>query len=143
MSFDLMLLNGDLQIATNADVAVVRDTDKLVQDIKKIARTPLGGNPFFPWYGSPISKTLIGNPLGMTVLGTIASSQLRSSLTTLQKIQKIQAQSGQVVTPAEMLAAVQEVKIERNQVDPRFVRVVIKALTRAFTAATTSFNLPL
>lgn len=143
MSFDLQLINGDLQIGSNADLAVVRDTDKLVQDIKKMVRTPLGGNPFFPWYGSPVSKTLIGNPLNMTMLGTISSDQLRSSLTTLQKLQKIQAQKGQVVTAAEMLAAVQDVDINRNSVDPRYIRVTIKALTRAFTPANTSFNLPL
>lgn len=142
MSFDLQLINGDLQIGANADVGIVRDTDKLVQDIKKIVRTPLGANKFFPAYGSPIGKTMIGNPLPATMLNNIGSSQLLSALETLKKLQKLQTQSKQVVTPAELLAVVQDARIEKNS-DPRFIRITIKALTRAFTPATTSFNLPL
>ena len=140
MSFDLKVHLGDLQISNTGDLQKVENTEKLIQDILKMVTTPLGGNPFFPWYGSPISNTLIGSPLSHDFLGTLASAQLRQSLETLQKLQRTQAAAGQNVTAAEMLAAIQEVKIERNQTDPRYFRIVIKALTKALTSATTSFD---
>lgn len=140
MSFDLKIQNGDLVIAGSGDLAKVENTEKLIQDILKMVTVRLGSNPFFPWYGSPMSDTLIGSPLSFEFLETLASSQLRTSLETLQKLQKAQSASGQKVTPAEMLAAIQEVRIERNQTDPRYFRVIIKALTKALTPAVTVFG---
>ena len=90
MSFDLKIQQGDLQIGTNGDFQRVENTDKLVQEILKIALTPLGGNPFFPFYGSPISRTLIGNPFDFEMTSTIASDQLKASLETLKNLQIVQ-----------------------------------------------------
>lgn len=143
MSFDLKIKNGDLQISNTGDLQKVQDTDKLIQDILKIVTTPLGGNPFFPWYGSSISSSLIGNPFSFQFVGSMASSQIKESLETLRKWQNAQTSSGQTVSPAELLAAIQEVKVERNQIDPRYFRVVIKALTKAFTPAVTAFDVGL
>ncbi len=140
MSFDLKITDGDLVISNSGDLKKVENNDKLVQDILKIAITPIGGNPFFPWYGSYISKNLIGNSLNFEMISTFANSHLRSSLETLQKLQKAQANSGQRVTAGELLAAIQETKIERNQVDPRFFRITIKALTKALNSVSTSFD---
>lgn len=143
MSFDLKIKNGDLQIASNGDLQKVENTEKLIQDILKIVSIPLGGNPFFPWYGSSVSTSIIGNPFSFQFVGSLASSQIKNSLETLQKLQNIQSSSGQTLTPAELLAAIQEVKVERNQVDPRYFRIVIKALTKALTTATTTFDVGL
>lgn len=143
MSFDLKVMNGDLQISSTGDLQTVENTEKLIQDILKIVTTPVGGNPFFPWYGSPISTSLIGSSLDFQFVSSLASDQIRSALQTLQKYQSAQASSGQKITAAEMLAAVQQVKVERNQTDPRYFRVVIKALTKALTPATTSFDVGL
>lgn len=140
MSFDLKIQNGDLQISNVGDLQTVENTDKLIQDILKIATTPIGGNPFFPWYGSPMSKILIGNPLSFEFSESVATSQLNSSFETLQKLQTVQTNSGQKVTSSELLAAIQQIKIQQNQTDPRYFRVVIKALTRALTSATTSLD---
>lgn len=143
MSFDLKIKNGDLQISSTGDLQKVQDTEKLIQDILKIVTTPMGGNPFFPWYGSSMNSSLIGNSFNFQFVGNIASSQIRESIETLQKWQGIQAGSGQTVSPAELLAAIKEVKVERNQVDPRYFRVVIKALTKALTDASTAFDVGL
>lgn len=134
MSFDLKIKNGDLHISSTGDLQKVQDTEKLIQDILKIVTTPLGSNPFFPWYGSSVSSSLIGNPFSFQFVGNLASSQIRESLETLQKWQNVQTSSGQSVTPYELLAAIQEVKVERNQIDPRYFRIVIKALTKALTS---------
>lgn len=143
MSYDLKIQNGDLQISSIGDLQKVENTEKLIQDILKIVTTPLGGNPFFPWYGSSVYNSLIGNPFSFQFIGSLASSQIRESLETLQKWQTAQTSRGQSVTPSELLAAIQEIKIERNQSDPRYFRVVIKALTKAFTSINTSLNIGL
>jgi phage baseplate assembly protein W len=140
MSFDFRIVNGDLGIDANGDLDRVEDTEKLIQEILKVAHTPLGSNLFYPWYGSPISQSLIGNALDMEFVSTVASSQLQSSLENLQRLQQRQALE-QRVTPFEQLAAVKRISITRNQVDPRFFLVIIEAVTRALSTVTTQFSL--
>lgn len=143
MSFDLKIAEGDLQISSTGDLQQVQDTEKLIQDMLKIVTTPIGGNPHFPWYGSSINSSLVGNPFSFQFIGNIASSQIRESIETLQKWQNVQAGSGQTVTPAELLAAIQEVRVDRDPSDPRKFFVVIKALTKALTPAVTAFDVGL
>lgn len=140
MSFDLRISGMDLQISSTGDLRKVENADKLIQDILKIVYTPLGGNPFFPWYGSPISDTLIGSPLSFQFLESLATTQLRTSLERLQQLQTAQAKMKQKVTASEMLAAIQEVKIARNQTDPRYFKVTIRVLNKAFTSVGTEFE---
>lgn len=132
MSYDLKLIQGDLQIASG-DLAIVEKSDKLVQDILKILSTQLGANPFFPWYGSPISRSLIGTALDYKFVSQIASSQLQSSLETLQGLQKEQLRiTPQLITPEEQIAAIQDVSVLRSNVDPRFYQVRVTVLNKAF-----------
>jgi hypothetical protein len=140
MSFDFKIIDGDLRVGSDGDLTKVEDTEKLIQEILKIAHTPLGSNLFYPWYGSPISKSLIGNVLDMEFLSSVATSQLQTSLETLQRLQKQQALE-QRVTPFEQLTAIQNIGITRNQVDPRFFSVVISVITRALSVATTQFSI--
>jgi len=138
MSFDFRIVSGDLEIGADGDIGKVEDTEKLVQDVLKVAHTPLGSNLFYPWYGSPISQSLVGNALDMEFLSTVASSQLQTSLENLQRLQQKQALE-QRVTPFEQLAAVKSIAITRNQVDPRFFLVIIEVITRALSVVTTQF----
>ncbi len=138
MSFDFRIVNGDITVGQDGDLQKVEDTEKLIQDILKIAITPLGSNQFYPWYGSPISKSMIGHAFDMEFTSSIASSQLQTALENLQRLQQEQARQ-QRVTPFEQLAAIRRVRIERNQVDPRYFLVIIDAVTRALTEATTQF----
>ena len=135
MSFDFKISAGDWSIGPDGDIAKVQDTDKLIQDILKMVTFPIGGNPFFPWYGSPVSKSMVGQSFDMEFLSTIGSSQINTSLSTLQKLQSEQARS-QRVTPYEQIAAIQQVMIERNRVDPRNFSVLIKVATRALLSVT-------
>ena len=139
MSFDFKIVNGDLGIDTDGNFTKVEDTEKLIQDILKIVHTPLGSNLFYPWYGSAISKSLIGNVLDDEFLSSIASNQLQSSLNNLQRLQQKQALE-QRVTPFEQLAAVKDISITRNSIDPRFFLVIINALTHALSVVTTQFS---
>ena len=143
MSFDLYIKSGDLVIGSNGDLKTIENTEKLVQDVLKMLLTPVGGNPFHAWYGSLIPSTLVGSPFDTEFILTMANSQIRSSLETLQNLQKVQTSSSQKVTASELLAAIKEVNIERNATDPRYFTIFISILTKALTSTETAINIRL
>lgn len=142
MSFDFKILNGDLVIGTNGDLAKVQDTDKLIQDILKMLMTEIGSNQFFSWYGSSLSSSMIGSGYDSEFIASVAENQIRSSLETLQNLQREQS-AKQIVTPGELLAAIKSVNVVRNEVDPTFFSVLLSVLTKNLTTANTSFNVTL
>jgi len=142
MSFDLKILNGDLVIGTNADLAQVQDTEKLIQDVLKILMTEVGANPWFPWYGSLLSGSMVGSPFDSKFIATMAENQIRSSLEIIQGLQRDQA-TKQLVTPSELLAAIKSVNVARNQINPMFFSISLAILTKNLTVANTKFNVTL
>lgn len=139
MSFDLKIINGDLVIQ-NGDLRTVTDSEKLIQDILKICLTNVGSNPLNPGYGSFLSRTIIGNPLYTSTIIQIAKSQLTSCLTGLQTLQQQQVQSRQRMTADEQLAAISDISVTRNTIDPRLFNVTIKAISKGFKPITTAFQ---
>jgi hypothetical protein len=139
MSFDLKIINGDLVIA-NGDLKKVVDSEKLIQDILKMALTTAGSNPIHPWYGSFISRTLVGNPNYNSILVQIGKSQLNTALQNLKDLQDIQIKSFQRVSADEQIAAISDISIIQNQVDPRLFDIVIRALTKGLKPITTAFQ---
>lgn len=140
MSFDLKIRNGDL-VLSNGDLQTVVDTEKLTQDILKICLTTAGTNPIHPWYGSFISRTIIGNPNQTSMLIQIAKSQLNTALQNLISLQQIQVKSFQRISADEQIASIKDISILQSQVDPREFSVVIKALTKGLQPITTVFNI--
>lgn len=139
MSFDLKLKNGDLSIK-NSEIETISDSDKLIQDILKIAVTPAGANPFSLWYGSLIAKTLIGSHLDNNIIVESATNQLTIALHTLQNLQSLQLQGFQKLSAGEQLASILNISIDRNLTDPRLFTVNIVALNRAYQRVFTSFS---
>lgn len=140
MSYDLKIIAGDLKI-NNGQLQTVVDSEKLIQDILKICLTTAGSNPLNPWYGSFISRTIIGNPLNSSVIVQIAKSQLNTALENLKNLQDLQVKSFQRVTADEQLSAVLEVSIVRNQLDLRLFDIKIRALTKGTKPITTAFQI--
>jgi hypothetical protein len=132
MSFDLKVSKGDLVLDSSGDLKPVENYEKLIQDVLKILSTQIGTHPFFPWYGSPITRALIGQSYEGKFVQSIASDQLRKSLERLQTLQKDQLRRAQTVTPDEQLAAVRNIKVERNPLDPRYYRILVTILTKAY-----------
>jgi len=143
MSFDLKIFQGDLKIGNNGDVEQVVGAEKLTQDILKIVTTPIGGNIFFPWYGSPITNILIGNSLDTKFIFELSKSQITTALERLQELQKTQSQSYQKTEPSEMIGAIKDVLLERNQTDPRYFSVMITVLNKAFNRVNAVFDVTL
>lgn len=139
MSYDLKITNGDLVIANGALKTVV-DSEKLIQDILKLALTTTGSNPIHPWYGSFISRTLVGNPNYSSVLVQIAKSQLTTALQNLKDLQDLQIKSFQRISADEQIAAISDISIVRSQIDPREFDVVIRAITKGLKPITTAFT---
>lgn len=139
MSFDLKIKNGDLFI-NNGVLQTVVDSEKLIQDILKICLTTAGTNPLHPWYGSFISRTIVGNPLHSSVLVQIAKSQLNTALDNLKNLQTQQVKSFQRVSADEQIHHIQDISIIRNQIDPRLFDVQIIAKTKGTKPITTAFR---
>jgi hypothetical protein len=140
MSFDLQVLGGDLVISSTGDLATVSGGSKLEQDLVKIAMTPLGANPLQPWYGSLVSKTLIGSYLNSSIIFTMAQTQLTSAVENLQTLQNMQVASGQQVTPDEQIASITNILINRSKQDLRLISVTIQVLSKAFGQVSTTFT---
>jgi hypothetical protein len=139
MSFDLKIQDGDLAIGSDGDLKVVENTDKLVQDLLKISTTLKGSKIKYPFYGSLISNSLIGNVLPEDFTNTYASSQLRDSIKTLIELQDIQ-EKYQYLSPQESIAAIREVSIQRFTSDPRYFLIYISVLNKAFTKTDAQFE---
>jgi phage baseplate assembly protein W len=139
LSFDLQILNGDL-VLDNGDLSIIQNNDKLVQDLLKIAITTLGANPLQPWYGSMISRTLIGSVLSSDITVASAQSQLQTAVETLKSLQAIQVSQGQKVSPGEQIAAITKISVNRNSIDPRIFTIIIRVLDKSFGGVAATFN---
>jgi hypothetical protein len=141
VSFDLQILNGDLVVGSNGDFAAITGKQKLIQDLLKIALTTAGSNPLQPWYGSLISKTLIGSFLQSDITITMAKTQLQNCIENLKNLQALQVSSGQKMTPDEQIAFISNISVNRNTIDPRIFSVSISVLDKAYGKANASFTM--
>lgn len=141
MSFDLKIINGDFVIK-NGDLDTITGQNKLIQDILKICLTTAGANIFQPWYGSFVSKTLIGSAFDTDITNSIATNQLQNSIENLKKLQQLQlSDTLQQITPDEHIAGITKIEVTRNTIDPRLFDVMVKVLSRAFKTTVASFPL--
>lgn len=138
MSFDLKIKNGDL-VFSNGDLQKVVDTEKLEQDILKICLTSVNANPLHPWYGSFLSRTVVGSAQYTNMLSQIAKTQLSTALDNLRQLQ-INQISYQRVSADEQLNAVSDISVIRNKINPMWYNVAIKVITKGFKKVETSFK---
>lgn len=138
MSFDLKIIAGDLVLNQGSLVTVV-DSEKLIQDILKICLTAAGTNPLHPWYGSFISRTLIGNANQTSMLVQIAKSQLTTALTNLQQLQNLQLQSFQRMSADEQITAILDISVLQSQINPTLFNVRVQVLSKGLKPISTSF----
>jgi hypothetical protein len=139
MSFDLKITNGDLVIK-NGDLQPVFDADKLIQDILKLCLTTAGTNPLHPWYGSFLSRTIVGNPMETPMLVQISRSQLTTALENLKGLQDLQVKTFQKVSADEQIGSILDISVIRNSVDPRLFEVKLKIVTKGFRTVSTGFR---
>ena len=139
MSFDLKIVSGDLSLQSG-DFRVVKDSEKLIQDILKIALTEAGSNVMNPWYGSFISRSLIGSALDTSIILQVGQSQLQNALENLKTLQKSQVESFQNVSADEQINSILDISLTRNQNDFRRFDVKIRVLSKGLKPITTAFT---
>lgn len=140
MSFDLKIKNADLVIE-NGDIKSIIDSEKLIQDVLKICLTPVGFDALNPWYGSFLSKTVIGSPESDSLLNTVSKNQIIKALENLKDLQVYQIKSQQKLSADEQISSVQSVQVLRSEIDPRVFEVYITVITKGFKPITTAFRL--
>ena len=139
MSFDLKVRNGDLVI-NRGDFQTVVDSEKLIQDILKICLTTAGSNPMHPWYGSYVSRSLVGSGLSTDIVFQLGQTQLQNALEILKSLQDAQVKQFQRVSPDEQINSILDISINRNTRDPRLFDVIIKVVSKGFKPITTVFR---
>jgi phage baseplate assembly protein W len=132
MSFDLKLSGGDLIISNNGDFSKVENSEKLVQDALKILATPLGSNPFFPGYGSPLTSSSIGAAQSPSFASDVLTQNIRASMELMMQLQKDQLRVNQTVTAEEQLAAIGNIFVQQDAVDPRMYIAKLTLISKAF-----------
>lgn len=139
MSFDLKVRNSDL-VLERGDFKTVEDSEKLIQDILKIALTTAGSNPMHPWYGSYVSRSLVGTGLSTDIVFQLGQTQLQNALEILKSLQETQVKQFQRVSPDEQINSILDISIHRNTRDPRLFDVIIKVISKGFKPVTTAFR---
>lgn len=139
MSYDLRIVSGDLAIQ-NGDLRVCVDSEKLIQDLLKICLTPCSANPTAPWYGSYVSRSLIGSNLGSSITIQMAQSQLQSAIENLMALQKVQIKSAQPVSADELIGSISNISINRNKSNPTVFSVQVSVISKGFKPISTSFQ---
>lgn len=139
MSFDFKINFGDLELGPDGDFVKVQKAEKLAQDLSKMVNTPKGSKRLFPFYGSLLSNTIVGNVFDEGFTAAYASKQLRDCLDIYIKIQEMQ-QKNQYLDPQEMLGAIKQALVLQSDQDPRFWKVIIRVITKALEDANMEFD---
>ncbi|MCZ2224579.1 MAG: hypothetical protein LC122_13220 [Chitinophagales bacterium] len=140
MSFDFKIKNGDLVIS-NGELETVVDSEKLIQDILKICITPVGSDPLNPWYGSYLSKTVIGSSEDAKFLMTVSKEQLRKALENLKQLQLLQIRQYQQISADEQIADIRSISVRQNELNPTVFEIEIIVITRGLKPITNRFRL--
>jgi len=132
MSFDLSIEKGDIKISRNGSISTVSGNSKLKQDIVKILLTDFGDNKFHPRYGSHIGALKIGHHADSRLMALDIESSARNALKNLMSLQRAQA-IRQALTPGETIADVLNVRVGRDEADPRMYNIFVSVLTQELT----------
>lgn len=131
MSFDFKIVNGDLAIGNDGDLAKVENEAKLIQDIVKMILTRRGSKKLYPWYGTDITGGGIGNAFDFQFTSTFLQSQAKSAIEILASLQN-QQEKIQYLSPEESISAIKNVGVQERFNDPRFIDVYITVINKAF-----------
>ncbi len=140
MSFDLKIVSGDFSIE-NGDISKVTDTDKLVQDLLKVCVTPSGTLPFHPWYGSLLSKTMVGSPMDPDMVVNISKIQLENAIQNLKALQETQSKQFQNISPFEQINYIMGISITRSVEEQRLFKIKVSVLSKGLKPVTTTFEI--
>ncbi len=132
MSFDIRVINGDIEIGADGDALQVVDSDKLAQDVIKLLNTPIGSSPLNLGYGSTLTIAQIGDSIDPSLVADQTTIAITSGLEQLIAQQE-QQRSFQIVTDAETIIDFETPIVRQDPVDPRQFNIVVNAISRDLT----------
>lgn len=141
MSFDIKLVDGDLELGASGGLSLVFNEDKLTQDILKIIFTPTNSHELHKWYGSPLSSRVAGKVLPAEILESEIQNSILYALKNLKTLQDLQDRDNQFIAPKEAIIRIQNIGIMLDPVDPRQIIISIGILTKSGTVIEESFSI--
>lgn len=139
MSFDLKIVKGDIAISSDGTLELVRDNDKLRQDLIKILLTELGENKYHPDYGSEIGALQIGSFTDAEFLEVDLTASAETAVRKVMALQRNQAKR-QFLSPGEIIVEILNVEVTRDTSDQRLYNIFISVLTQKLTTLTESIT---
>jgi len=131
MSYDLKLQNGDIPILSSGTPDIVRDANKLIQDVLKMLFTPTGESTVHPWYGTPLLSRAVGNSFDTEILAAEIQTAVQYGLNNLITLQQLQQQDNQFLTPREQISEIRDIRSELDPVDQRKLVVTIEVISKS------------
>lgn len=139
MSFDLKIAGGDISINPDGNINIVYGNKKLTQELAKIILTDLGENKFHPYYGCSVSQLDIGGIMDRNLQSSEMERSIKSSIQNLIILKSNQGFSQQL-NPSELIASVDHVIVENDEVDPRVWIISIEVTTLALDEVSTALK---
>ena len=126
MSYDLQLLNGDINFGVDGNPITVEDDAKLAQDISKIMLTPVGSDPGNTQYGTKL-RGVLGRPMDFSTIQGVVAKTVSQALTLLQSLQTVQA-TIQTLTYPEMIGVVNAIAVVQTADSAIEVQVAVTSV---------------
>ena len=139
MSFDLKIKNGDIALNGDGSITTVVGNNKLRQDILKILLTDLGSNKYHKKYGSYIGRLNIGDVVDERLISLDLERSAMNAVRNLMALQKAQSRR-QDLSSGEIIIDINNVAVERDELDPRLYNISVSVMTREITDLTTSLS---
>jgi phage baseplate assembly protein W len=136
MSYDLKIINGDLLLDDDGEISIIFGNEKIFQEIKKILLTDIGENKFHPYYGSRAGFLQVGSIADESFVASEIERSVKESLTNLIRLKDYQS-SYQTLNPSEVILTIDEVAVERDNLDPRMWSIFISITTQALDTVNT------
>jgi hypothetical protein len=124
MSFDIRIVNGDIAIDEIGQLALVRNIDKVAQDVLRIIMTSKGSDPFDTSYGISTTDRAIGAMPTTAIISTALEAEITTSLQKLVREQN-RLSIVQTLTADERIREIDSVVVEQDPIEPRQLNVSI------------------
>lgn len=141
MSFDFKLNDGDIAIENSGDITIVKDEDKLIQDILKMLFTSTGELPLHPWYGTSLLSRVVGQAQDPDILFKEVTSAIESGLNNLKQLQQLQQRDQQFLTAKELISRIKTVDAKFDDIDTRKLTITIEVITKSNSLVSESFTI--
>lgn len=124
MAFDVKLVNGDVSFDASGRLELIRESDKVIQEVLKVVGTSISSDLFNADYGLSVTTSSIGRPLSDASVFGIVQIELRKQLDQLMKEQRYLA-TVQTLAPSERIKQIDNITVERDSSEPRQLNISI------------------